>query len=197
MQSDSHPFIFGYLIGCFFVAILILFKTILFWLLDWLTKANVLKKNIEKISPPDGKTFLAKFGMFVGIALFEVLLSWINVAVISWQIAIGILRVSRDALQPAPEAVKSLRFPLRNNPNMSRESVWAYLQALGVKAGGNPTIEELANSLNEIAEIYPTFNRTIALKKLESLYVMNPESISAALLAIGRYGAPSGQPEMD
>ena len=187
MLIDNHPFIFGYLLGSLLVVILILFKITLFWLIDWIIKANILQKNISKLMPPDEKTFWAKAGVFIGVLIFEALLSWINVAVVLWQIATGILRVARDLLQPAPEVIKVLRFPLRNNPDMPRESVWAYLQALSVKAGEKqPTQEAIISSLNEIAEMYPTFNCITALKQLESLGAVSPDVTSASLEAMGK-----------
>lgn len=183
MLIDNHPFIFAYLLGSIFVVILILFKVILFWFIDWAIKANVLQKNIRKLMPPDETTFVTKVAKFIGIVVFESLLSWINVAIVLWQIVSGLLRVTRDLLQPAPEAIKNLRFPLRNNPDMPRESVWAYLQALRVKAGEKqPTPEALISSLNEVSELYPTFNRMIALKQLESLGAINPDVTSASIV---------------
>lgn len=187
MWIDRHPFIFFYLVGCILVVALILFKVVLFWSIDWIIKANVFNKNLRKVLPPDDMTFGEKAADFVCILVVEALLSWINVVVVLWQIATTLLRVARDKLQPAPEGIKILRFPLRNNPNMSRESVWSYVQALSVKAGEKqPNEAELVSSLNQVAEYYPTFDRIAALKQLESLNVISFDVTSASLAQVSK-----------
>lgn len=40
----------------------------------------------------------------------------------------------------------------------------------------------LISSLNEVAELYPSFNRMIALKQLESLGAINPDVTSASII---------------
>lgn len=170
MLIDNHPYLFFYLLGSFFAILLILFKVFLFWFIAWITKANIVHKNLRKLMPPEEKSILLKIVIFIGTLLFESLLSWVNVLVASWQIISGGLRIVRELLQPAPEIIKNLRFPLRNNPNMQRESVWAYVQALKIKSGEKqPTKEAILFSLEEIKELYPSFNLVIALKELESL----------------------------
>ncbi len=182
MLIDTHPYIFIYLLGSVLVVLLTLFKTALFYTVDWMIRANVLQKNMRKLLQPDESSFGDKALKSFGLLLVEAFLSWVNVAVILWQILSALFRVARDQLQAAPEAISILRFPLRNNPDMSRETVWAYCQALGVKAGHKlPTKEELVNSLNEISRYYPTFDRVAALKHLESLNTVNPEVTLASL----------------
>jgi hypothetical protein len=89
-------------------------------------------------------------------------------------------------MQRAPEGIKRLRFPLRNNPDMPRESVWAYLHALNVEVGGEPPSETaLVDSLNEVTDYYPSFDRVAALKQLESLKVISQDVTSASLARIG------------
>ena len=182
MSLDLHPIILFYLAGCVLVVVLIFFKIILFWTIDWIIKANILKKNLRKVLPPNAMTFMEKGVRLVLTLVVEALLSWINVVVILWQIAATLLRTARDLLSPAPEEIKLLRFPLRNNPDMPRESVWAYLLALQVKAGEKqPSETILVGYLSELSDIYPSFDRIAALKQLESLNVISSDVISASL----------------
>lgn len=187
MWIDDHPYLFFYLTGCIFVALLISLKIIIFLAIGWITKGNILKRNFKKVLPPEEGTFTEKASGFLILFAFDAALSWISVVVVLWQIATELLRTLRELLSPIPEAIKMLRFPLRNNPDMSRESVWAYLFALQIKVGGKqPTETELLGPLNEIFSYYPSFNRSAALKQLASLNVISPEVLSAAMGQLSR-----------
>jgi len=180
--SETHPYLLIYLLGCMLVLILSMLKVAMFWLIGWITKTNVAAKNLKKIAPVDEQTAGSKAATFIGVLAFEAALSWINVVVAIWQIAVTLLKVVREALVSTPEAIKLLRFPLRNNPNMSPETVWAYLQALNIKAGGEPPgQDELRDSLDGVCEAHPSFNRTSALNQLGGLNVMSGDVISSAL----------------
>jgi hypothetical protein len=185
MWLDNHPYIFIYLLGCSLVIILTFVKLVLFYAIDWVTKGTILKKNLKKLMPPDEKSILRKTVAFLGIVAIETLLSWINVFVILWQIIAGLFRILRELLTPVPEAVKALRFPLRNNPSMARESVWAYLLALAVKAGEKqPNENQLIDKLDEVCENCPSFDRIDALKQLESLGAISPNTILSTISLI-------------
>jgi hypothetical protein len=191
MWINEHPYFFLYALGCILVIILTLLKIILFGAVDWLTKANILNKNLKKLLPPDEKTFSDKATLFVSLWALEVALSWINVMVVLWQIITGLIRTARDVFSSAPEAIKLLRFPLRNNPNMSRESVWAYVLALQMRGGEKqPGESELLFALNELFHYYPSFDRIAALKQLERLNVMDTDVISAT---VGRLSSSQGE----
>ena len=99
-----------------------------------------------------------------------------------WQIPTAPFRVLRDVFTPTPEEIKLLRFPLRNNPEMSRESVWAYVLALQVKSGDKlPDESALLTSLKEMSNHYHTFDSRTALKQLDNLKVISPEVMTASL----------------
>jgi ABC-type multidrug transport system fused ATPase/permease subunit len=182
MWINEHPYLSLYFLGCVLVVILTLLKIILLWAVEWLTKANILNKNLKKLLPPDENTFGKKTTLFVGTLALEAALSWINVVVMLWQIITALLRTVRDVFSSAPEAIKLLRFPLKNNPNMSRESVWAYLLALQMKVGEKePSESELLLALNDLFGHYPSFDRVAALKQLERLNVMDSDAIAATL----------------
>jgi hypothetical protein len=185
MWTNEHPYVFLYLIGSVLAAILILLKTILFGSLQWITKEHILNKNLRKLLPPDERTVAAKAMLWLGALLLEVALSWINVVVVLWQIAAGLLRTLRELFSSTPEAIKLLRFPLRNNPRMSRESVWAYVQGLQLRAGERqPSGSELCSTLDEVFDYYPSFDRRVALTQLSSLKIVSPDVISAALSSL-------------
>lgn len=181
MWLDEHPYIAIYLFGCVLFLLLSLFKVVIFYTIDWITKANILNMNIRKIMPPNEMTVLQNVSKFIGILLFEMLLSWINVVLVLWQIVTTLIRILRDLLTPAPEAIKILRFPLRNNPKMAREAVWAYVIALNVKAGvKRPDEYGLVEAIREISENYPNFNYRDALAHLGSLEAIPTEKIKHA-----------------
>lgn len=176
MWIDQHPYLFIYLLGCASVLALTAFKVVLFWFVAWVTKANVMNKNLKKLDPVKDQSFGQKAALFVGILAFEMALSWINVAVAIWQIAVTLLKVLRDALTSTPEAIKLLRFPLANNPNMSQEAVWAYVYALRIRAGEKTgDKEELLFSLSSFHEEHSSFDRQAALNQLNGLNVLNGE----------------------
>ena len=99
-----------------------------------------------------------------------------------------VLPVARDALSPVPQAVRQLRFPLKNNPSLPAESVWAYLYALGIRAGNVPPDEPgLAEEIDEIFSNLPDFDRAAALRQLDALDVVKPSVIAAVA---SRYSVP-------
>ena len=58
-------------------------KVILYWSIDWAIKANILRKNLEKlVCPPNDSTYTKNALIFLGQLLLEAALSWINVIII-------------------------------------------------------------------------------------------------------------------
>jgi hypothetical protein len=182
MWIDQHPYLFIYLLGSALVLILSIFNTTLFWLIAWLTKGNVLARNLKKLDPPDEQSLGQKVLVFVVALAFEAALSWIGVVVAVWQTLVTLLKTVRETLVSTPEAIKLLRFPLRNNPDMSREAVWAYVHALRVRVGEKlPDEDELLYSLNNLREEHPSFDREAALNQLKGLNIVSADVISSAL----------------
>ncbi|HDR9030277.1 TPA: hypothetical protein QDB14_004514 [Burkholderia vietnamiensis] len=183
MQLGDHPYVIFYLVGCLVTLLLIIAKAIIFSFIGWLTKANILQKNLKKLDPPDTKRWWDRVTAFVFLALFEMVLSWINVPIGLWQIAAGLFRTLRELLTPAPEEIKLLRFPLRNNPDMPREAVFAHVLALSVRAGNvtTGTPENISSALQEIKWNYPSFSDQQAIDTLKSLKVVDSEILTSAL----------------
>jgi hypothetical protein len=183
MWIDQHPYVFIYLLGCVAVVLLSISNVALFWIIAWITKGNVVRKNLKKLEPEDDEPSLAiKAAGFVALLLFEVALSWIGVLVALWQTASMLLKTLREAITSTPEEIKLLRFPLRNNPNLSREAVWAYVHALRIKVGeAVPDEGTLLQSIYGVREQHPSFDTSTALSQLGGLNVMSEAVISSAL----------------
>jgi len=188
MWVDEHPYLSIYLLGSIFVVVLSLVKIILFWPIGWFTKGNTAIKNLKKLLPPDEKTWGEKAILNIGSIAFDVVLSWIAVLLLLWQIATGLFEMLREVISSKPEAIKVLRFPLYNNPNMSREAVWAYSCALEMKAGRNQLNEgDIIDAVNQLHSHYPSFGRTTAVKELDSLNVVSSDLIRSVLSRISSY----------
>lgn len=175
MWLDNHPYVMFYIVGCVITFFLILFKIVFFYFIAWLVKGNVYRKNIRKLEPPNEESFADKAGVFVSVTLIEVAFSWINVVLIPLQIVMHLFKLVREALTAVPEEIKLLRFPLGNNPNMSREAVWAYLVALEMKTGFELNEGLIRYRLEELVGNNPSFNCATAINVLEGLKVVNPE----------------------
>jgi hypothetical protein len=174
--------LFIYLLGSALVLILYIFNATLFWILRWITKANVLAKNLKKLTPPDEETLGVRALVLIVTLAFEAALSWIGVVVAIWTTTMTLLKVIRESLVSTPEAIKLLRFPLRNNPEMSREAVWAHVHALRIRNGEIQADEyALLSSLNSLHEDHPSFHKEAALNHLKGLKVVRGEVISSAL----------------
>lgn len=177
---SNHEYISLYLLGCIVAALLWCLRLTFFWCINWILRHDVLVKNSAKILPPDAETREEKDVRLFKFFAFNFIFSWFAAVEFLWSMVIEPLRILRDQVQPAPECIKELRFPLRNNPDMPRESVWAYLAALHVRAGNLPLAAKgLADSLFQIEFYYPSFNKIAALDQLERLDVIQKEVLSS------------------
>lgn len=172
-----------YFVGCFAVVLLQIGSFTFFATLDWFLKGSVFRKNLKKLDPPEEKkSFWSKALIVFGMLLFDVALSWIGVLLQLWNIGTRLLGMVRDIFASVPEELKVLRYPLRNNPEMSREAVWAYLRAAEAKFGGVQASEHtLLYSIQAVREHYPYFDRVAALNQLKTLNAVSPDAIAAAL----------------
>lgn len=170
----SHPYVYVYALGCVAVVLFMPIKAFLLWALAWITKGNVFRKNIRKLSRPDTDSVVAKASLLVGEVALEVALSWIALLIGVCQLALVLLRVLREAVSSTPEEIKRLRFPLLNNPMLPPELVWAHTTALRIKAGALDC-RKVARSLEEIPEQLPSFNSRTALMQLEGLNALPPD----------------------
>ena len=170
----AHPYLQIYLIGVCASFALSLSAAILFKVIYWVTGEHVLQKNLKKIRPPDENSFLEKILGGLLLRVLESLLSWVDVPIILWLTMQGLLKLLREWFSSVPEEIKLLRFPLWHNPDMSVEAVWAYVNAVAIRAGETPNWDVMMGRLDNMAEINPRINRQNAIEILENLKVMPP-----------------------
>lgn len=115
MSIDQHPYLFIYLLGCALVVLLSIVKVVLFWIIAWITKGNILSKNLKKILPPDEKTFGQNAILFIGALALESALSWINVIVVVWQIMTTVLKTLREVFTSTPKLAQTNETKRRAN----------------------------------------------------------------------------------
>jgi hypothetical protein len=188
---DDHPILEIYLLGCALVPPLALLCHITFWALAWITKGNVLAENLKKLQAPTTKApFSSRVAKFLGTWLLEIALSWISIAVQAWRLLGLLFRTAREGLSSRPESIKLLTYPLKNDPLLAVESVWAYAYALTIRGGSPPPDEyALTRELAEILTSRPGFDRVVALRQLEALDVVKPTVIAAVAARRGEAGA--------
>jgi len=180
MFIDQHPYLSIYFLGSLLVILLTFVKIVFFYIINWTIKANIINKNLEKLSKPDDKAWYLKFLSSLGVLLVEAALSWINVVVVLGQMIYETVKILRDLLTSVPEEIKKLRFPLKNNPMLSKEAVWAYSTALYIKIGqALPNENVIIASIEDVLDNRPDFNYQIALDHLDSLNVVNSEIIAS------------------
>lgn len=181
-----NEYLIIYIVGCVAAVVLALLKVALHYFLEWVTKANVVQKNLRKIDPPPKTSFASKASGFALLLIFEAALSWINVAIVLfWQIPAMLLVTLREVFSATPERVKVLRFPLRNNPTMSPEAVWAHTFALGQVFGQRrPNVRELLESLDAVSRKATGFHPIVALDHLSSLKAVDGDMIGPTLEAL-------------
>ena len=185
MLAD-HPYLRLYLLGCALVVPFWVASLTFRWVLAWITKGNIMAANFRKLQPTARTPFWARTGKFIWSVVSEVSLSWVNVIVITWKFVVLLLRVAREALSSAPESIQRLRFPLKTNPDLPVESVWAYVFALSICAGALPPDEKrLEEELDDVSYQVPRFDRSVALRQLEALDVVKP-SVMDAVVARGK-----------
>ena len=160
-----------YLLGSAAVTVLSILKFLYFNAIAWVFKEHVINKNLAKISLDPKLSLWEKLGAFSIALFFESLLSWINVPIICWQFFYETIKILRESLSNVPEDVKLLRYPLKNNPNLEAEVVWAYAQALNFKNGTVFSPYELVNSLIELKNNIKYFQPIKAVNSLKSLDV--------------------------
>lgn len=79
MNLNDHPNLVIYLAGCVVAFLLFLLHTVAASILSWISKDNVLKKNVNKIKDPNGVGLAVKASLYVLLALFNAAFSWLGV----------------------------------------------------------------------------------------------------------------------
>ena len=203
---DKHPYSFIYLLGSASALALVIFLAVFIYPLSWFifrtTKSNVYINNLEKIPTlsriKESKKLLSRryplvcdFAEFIRYYLFVFpLLSWIGLILGAGRILMLVINPISEMLTSKPEAIKLLMLPLYNNPNMSREAVWAYTYALKIKSDGNLPDKKykkyILSELNDLLNYHSDLDRQAALMHLKGLNVIDDNIISSALHKIQR-----------
>lgn len=171
-----------YLFGSALSVFLGVVSSLVGYVISWLTKDNVVRKNLNKIEDPKSYGFKLNAGLLATGLVTGAIMSWLGVLLNLAQIVWMPLKIIRELLfSSVPEEIKQLSFPLKNNPYLAREAVFAYFYALRVKTGVRPNAWEISDELNTIAGYYPSFDKVCAINTLESLGVVDKETISNAL----------------
>ncbi|HEY4964487.1 MAG TPA: hypothetical protein VIH90_07390, partial [Candidatus Saccharimonadales bacterium] len=153
-----------------------LFSFAFFWLIEWIVNDHVVKKNLAKLRDPS-RPFMERAAIYFLLLLVDIVLSWISVIWIILRIIYALFLIIRSLFESVPEEVKLLRFPLRNNPSMSREAVWAYATALDVRSGKPWDGFSKRTELKELNELYPGFSCSEALNIFKGLKIVDPDTV--------------------
>jgi hypothetical protein len=193
MNLDDHPILLIYLLGSAAACVASVVITLEAYAVSWFFKGNILRKNLEKIQSPSEHALLLKLGGFAVVILINAVMSWIAVLICIFQFFMVPLSALRDAISSTPEDIKQLRFPLHNNPNLSRESVWAYLQALKAKVGQGDSAAAMEYELLQIEGYYPHFHKQGAFNALKSLNVVHPDLLEDLSIILKQRGKLDSQ----
>jgi hypothetical protein len=185
MMAD-HPYLTLYLVGCAIVVSLALAKLVLALTIGWISKANIVRKNLRKLEPRE--PFVDRVSKYLIVFAFSVALSWVNVVLmLLWEIPMLLFGAVREAFSAVPEDVRRLRFPLKNNSAMSPEAVWAHVIALSQVAGADRLkAADLIEGVDAVKQGVPSFKERIALEQLSGLTAIGPEVISEASTELSR-----------
>ena len=76
----------------------------------------------------------------------------------------------RNLFSDTPPELKKILYPLKNNPNLNREAIWAHSKAFSMYFDGI-TFDgaALEKDLNEKAHLFAEFDRYHALGQLQTL----------------------------
>jgi hypothetical protein len=176
-----------YAAGCVVSLCLQIASRICFRVTGWFLKSDTYWENLNKLGPLKDARFGARIWKWLRPIAWEVALSWISVALSGLLFLYKVLFLVREILLRGrtPEAVKKLRFPLENNPELSRETVWAHAFSLSILEDGRARDEsQILLSLEEVLENHPRFDRMSALEQLRDIGVEREESVSRALAAL-------------
>ncbi len=147
--------------------------------LKWATKSHICEKNLDKIGVYIPGTPPGTAGILLDI--FNMFLSWITVLILPFQFIWMVVNLLREAFTPVPEPIKSLRWPLFNNPHMSPESVWAHYVALQARNGSMAISGFKLGEQLEIINNSHRLNPIEAIKILKGLQVFDVAVIESAL----------------
>ncbi len=105
----------------------------------------------------------------------------------AWKLIQILGEVANQIFVSKPESTKKLEYALSNDPNMTRESVWAYTTALAIENGMlNPESHNLTETLEHLIFHYESFIASKALEHLNYLKYIDDELLLKTLNQIER-----------
>ena len=174
-----------YAIGCVFVVLGTMIKIILAFLHEVFAGNELYWKNLEKIGlyrdnisgglveskPSRQRAFV--------IFVFEIILSWINVPVLLWQICARVFALPSAFMDRRPERIKELAYPLMVSLTNTPESILARIIAISVINGVALTVESLRG---EILAVQDRIDNFMPLELIERLRSLKLPEIDATVL---------------
>jgi hypothetical protein len=172
-----------YLLGCFATLFLTILKITLIQVGFWFVNEQIYRHNIAKISvyfsPITGHLTheKTKLKTIVFTIFLDCLLSWINVVFVTFQICMFCLILIKFMFRTAPPSFQEILFPLRNDPSLDPEMVWARIIAVGNYGHAQPTASNLKLDLDTTSRLVPGFSRAKALACIRALKFVPEEEL--------------------
>jgi hypothetical protein len=204
----AYQIFFYYVVGCAVALCLQVARWMFFTTIEWLMKVNIHRANLKKLEPAvppvvpiEGAEPFRLLEVFERTGMidlgpkasseddtfgFKLVLSWIGAVLVSVVFLLEALELVRRLISRTPDAVVNLRYPLRNNPLLLREAVWAHSFALAIPFGDcvqDPLF--ILFLLNEVRRNHSEFDRRLALEILGDLRVARESVVSRALDSLG------------
>lgn len=176
-----------YIVGCFYSALLAFGSLLLDVIIHWVAGSGYFWANLKKIGlyrgindafAPQPVSWRLR-ALWISI---EVGLSWVALPFSCWAILATAVKVVRSIFRPDPPRIVEIRLPLRSNPSLSAEAVWARVFAIAILAMGDfPKEAEVLKEI-ELQKERVSLDPTLAVDHLIHLNVL-PEATASALRA--------------
>ncbi len=169
-----------YLLGSLATVILYILNQVVFGTIRWFMKLNVMTDNYNKLVYPfKPESIRDKATKHLLSVVFESIFSWISVLIQIYGTFRGLLEIIREVFSDKPENIKELIYPLKNNPNLKAEHVWAYVAAIGILDGNiMPNKGAIASELQQSVDANNKFNYELAVEKLKTLHAVEEEQLA-------------------
>lgn len=170
--------IYLYILGATLAFCYIVFNKAVDWLYSKITGLDVFRENLKKLEmhydffTGEMKEYPVTNKEATKLILLEMSLSWISVIIQIWKTFKFFIQAIKEQLTVSP-ALKELYYPLRNNPYLEKEIVWARLISSSVITTGRQlSLEEVYRGIEIYESRLINFNRDKALKYLLDLEVV-------------------------
>jgi hypothetical protein len=173
-----------YLSGSILTVCLVLFNLALGWTFRQLSGEGWYWYNTEKIGlyrhSTLGTVTTEKPSLVLALSLIfiEAVSSWIGLLCGVWKLCHLLLAAMRTFFSKQPEELIRVRFPLRANPDLEPEAVWAHLFSLSIlMSAGLFSCEETLSDLAMTKERVGRFDEIKAISYLENIGIAKKQLI--------------------